>query len=405
MQHPSFKYYVSRPDESHASGSPTSPYVPTIGHIASSIDIYRTIGIAEISDRPESWCFTDTDAAGALGRLIDGPIESRSDIEKAESALRAILLHDFVDVVVPCVKANNGSGFLGYTRFDKGQRNAASFAGLNVAPCRDLLMASEFIDVRQGEITASTNPNSKLIGASIEDYTANYHHLVTECAEVANAFPMDVDGATYFAMSEFQSALKKGPASFIDELYNRIEKPWTSIAQSGPILFVDLKLPPLVSIVLSRAQSREAIPSVLAALREELANVRSDLNYLNQMLGSSMTQADLQALIKRINASFDAIVPEALLTKAERRSRRIMSVFDFFKPLVQLYSIAVDPLSADPDKLMELIESIRGAMLNNQRIVSRSVSAAKFAELLRVDSIRDIVTSHFTNEEILLFKK
>lgn len=261
-------------------------------------------------------------------------------------------------------------------------------------------MAFELINVHQGQITTSTNRHSKLIGSSIEDYETNYHHLAASCAEVANAFPMDVGAAAHFAKQEFQSALKPCPAGFIDELYRRVHKPWTSIAQSEPILFIDLKLPPLVAIVLSRAPFRENIPSVLAALREELAEVRSDLNRLNRMLDSPITQADLHAQSRRINESFDAIVPEALLTNAERRWRRITSVFSFAQPVRQLYSIAADPLAADPDKFLELFNSSHAAVLKSRRIVSRSVTAAKFAELLRVDSVRDLVTSHFTNEEI-----
>lgn len=88
--HPNIKYLVTRPDES-ASRSGVSTYIPTLGHPASSIDIYRTVGIHSIENKPRSWCFTDLEAAAALGRVVDGPIKSGSDIDDAESALRAIL--------------------------------------------------------------------------------------------------------------------------------------------------------------------------------------------------------------------------------------------------------------------------------------------------------------------------
>jgi len=398
MQHPSIKYYVTRPEESPSS------YIPTLGHIASNFDAYRTIEIAEIENRPESWCFTDTDAAGALGRLIDGPIKS-GDIEKAESALRAILLHDVVEIIVPCAKAIHDTGFVSYQRFDNGQRNEASFTGLNVAPCKDLLMAFELINISNGEITASSNLNSKLVGYSIEDQEAIYNNLIKSCAEVANAYPIDVGASSYFAKQEFQHTLRRGSASFITELYQRIHKPWINVAQSEPALFVDVRLPPLVAIVLSRAPSRENIPSVLTELREELTSVRVDLNRLNRKLDSTATQADINALVRSVNESFDAIVPEALLTNAERRKRRITSVFNFFTPMKQLYSIAVDPLSADPEKFIELFNLTHSVVLKNSRIVSRSVTAAKFSELLRVESVRGMVTTHFTKKEIKLLEK
>lgn len=402
MAKPSISYFVTRADETPGPGG-MGAYIPTFGHIATAVDVYRVVAIAEVRNHPGSWSFTDTHAASALGRIVDGPISSRSDIEKGETALRAILLHDVVDIVVPSVKVRHPNNFVGYARFDEGVRNHAAFAALNVAPCSDYLLATELIDVRDGEITGSTNPSSPLIGNALDDRATNYSRLLSTAANVVNAFPMQIGAAAHYCADAFVEALKPGPAGFIDELYKRIERPWMTIAQMEPALFIDLKLPPLIAIVLTRAQHREKIPEVLKDLREELAPVREDLKRVNLLLDSSISQADLNAQVRWINESFDAIVPEALLTDAERRWRRITSVFRLVKPIRQIYSLAVDPLAADPDKLIEIFQNTREAVLRDQRIVSRSVTAAKFSELLRVDSARDIVTSHFSPQEISLF--
>jgi hypothetical protein len=401
MNHPTLRYFVTRPDESQASGGP-STHIPTYGHIASTVDVYRSVAVADVLHRPEAWCFTDTDAAAALGRVIDGPIQAKSDIEKAESALRAILLHDFVDIFVPCVKARYNSNFTGYARFDEGRRNEAAFAALNAAPCRDFLLAVEFVEVANGLVTGSSNPVSELVGKAMEDRQGNFNSVLSTAASVANALPMQVEAASYFACNEFVAAVKPTPAGFIDQLYRRIEAPWKQIAQSEPSLYIDLKLPPFIAIVLSRSPFRRDIPGILGALREELAGVRADLNRLNNMLDSVSSQADLNAQVRRVNESFDAIVAESLLTDTEQRLRRVKSVFSFVKPIRQIYSAAMDPLAADPDKLADIFNSTQQAVLRNSRIVSRSVSATKFAELLRVDSIRGLVTSNFSPEEIQL---
>lgn len=392
MTHPLLRYIQSRPDE--------GGYIPTFGHIATALDVYRTVAIADVENRPEAWCFTDTASAGALGRLIDGPILGRSDIEQAESALRSILLHDFVDVIVPCAKAIGDKGFVGYLRFDKHQRKEAAFIGMNVVPCRDLLFTVELVGTKDGKIVSSTNVGSGLVGCSVDDQVDNYRKLVSSCSDVANAFPMQVGAASYFSLVQLNNKTMGGPASFIDSLYKRIYRPWTEVAQAEPSLFLDVKLPPFVSIVLSRATNREHIPDVLSALRDELSDVRKDLVRLNNMLDGSTTQAEIHALVRRVNESFDAIVPEALMTDTERRWRRLVSVFSLFKAARQIYSVAVDPLSADPDRFADCFQSTRAAVLKSQRIVSRSVSAEKFADLLRVDSVRDMITSHFRADEL-----
>lgn len=396
---PSLQYVVTRPDESVANGGPGT-YIPTYGHIAGSVDVYRSVAIAGVRNRPDSWCFTDTDASAALGRIIDGPIQSKFDIEKAESALRAILLHDFVDIFVPCVKAKYNSNLIGYARFDDGRRNEAAFAALNTVPCRDFLLAVEFVDVIDGLITESTNPDSGLIGRSMEAQEANFNSLLATAANVANALPMQVEAASYFACNDLVAAITPSPAGFIDQLYQRIATPWKQIAQSEPSLYIDLKLPPLIAIVLSRSPFRQNIPCILRELREELADVRRDLNRLNSMLDGVVSQADLHAQVRRVNESFDAIVAEALLTEAEQRWRAIKSVFSFIKPVRQIYSAAMDPLAADPEKITEIFRSSREAVLCSSRIVSRSVTAKKFSELLRIESVRGLITSHFSPEEI-----
>lgn len=401
--YPTVYYQVVRPEESAASGHGHTP-IPTLGHPASYCDAYRTVAIGDIENKPASWCLTDTDAAAALGRIIDGPIRSIEDIERAESALRAILLYDFVEVLVPCAKGQQPNGFVHYVRFDEKERNDAAFAAFQIANCRDLLFATEYITFRNGVVESSSNQNSKLLGQPAERLSEYYRSLLRDAAELASAFPLEIGATTYYTGPELIVPIHAGGAGFIDELYRRIYRPWMEIAQATPPLHVDIKLPPLLAIVLSRAMFREQIPDVLRELRDELQKVREELNYLNAFLDRPMSQADILAQVEKVNESFDAIVPEARLTKAARRRRRIASVYRGILPVKQLYSIAVNPLSVDHEKFQELCGAARDAVAKDRRIVSRSVSAASFSELLRVGSIRDMVTSHFKDVELRLLR-
>jgi hypothetical protein len=147
------------------------------------------------------------------------------------------------------------------------------------------------------------------------------------------------------------------------------------------------------------------VPTVLKELREEMAPIRADLVRLNHMIDSCLEQNEIYAQTQRISESFDAVVAESLLTPVELRYRRIISIFNLIKPVRQIYSIAADPLAADHDKFIEAFKSSQEAVKKNSRIVSRSVAASKVSELLRMGAIRDMVTSHFTDEEQILIHK
>jgi len=118
------------------------------------------------------------------------------------------------------------------------------------------------------------------------------------------------------------------------------------------------------------------------------------------MLDKTMNQADIYTQVKKIHESFDSIVPEALLTDSQRRWRTIASVFKFITPVRQIYSVAVDPLSANPEKIEKIFKSAQSAVLKDSRIISRNTPASKVAELLRVDSVRETVLTHFSRSEI-----
>ena len=399
---PQTNLIVTRPEETRRMGSGSSSYIPTIGHIASAFDVYRTVGIASIDNAPASWAFTDLDSVAALGRIVDGPIISGEDIARAESALRAALLYEFAEVAIPCVKADYGNGLIGYLRFDNKLRNEASFKAFACAPCRDHLLAVEYVSIKNGEIVQSSYEESQLLGKAALDIQHNLNYVTERSSEVAATIPMQFGAATYYTGTVYSAITDRSPSGFIDELYSRVYRPWMEVAQTGPQLRVALKLPPLLAIVLNRANSRSDVPAILRELREEMKPIRNDLVYLNQMIDACLDQSEIYAQTKRISESFDAIVAESLLTPVELRWRRIISVFNLIKPVKQIYAIAADPLSVDHEKFVEIFQSAKAAIQQDNRIVSRSVAASKLSELLRVGSIRDIVTSHFTNEEQIL---
>lgn len=398
MQRPKLWYYVQ--DNSNNPFLEGGAYIPTLGHIATAVDWFCLHSIGYIENPSKSWAFTDVESASALGRLIDGPIRSRRDIEGAESALRALLLHEVVDVVIPTVKFLDG-GLKSYARFDREIRNQAAFEAFQVADCADYLIACEAVEIKDGQVTASSRMDSELVGRPITDGDKNYSLMLRGAANVASALPMQLNAATYYTSPDLIQPMKNGAKDFIDQLYRKIENPWVNVAQSQPAFSIDVRLPPLISIVLSRAPSRSSIPSVLKELRDELRPIRLDLVQLNELLDRTMTQADLAAQVRRINQSFDAIVPEALLTDAQRRLRPWLCVFRIVSWVRQALESPLSPSVIDEiDRMTRVFDaSVRGVRYNRS-ITTRSVTAAKFSELLRMESVRGLITSHFTRAEI-----
>jgi len=397
MKTPRISYFIARqePGDKIFPG----PYVPTFGHPASAVDAYRALDI-RVTDKPPSWGLTDLDASSALGRLIDGPISSYLDFEGAESALRCILLHEYVEIAVPCVKAHLGKKMHQYLRFDRNIRNNATFAAFQVAPCFDRLFALDLVEITNGRISSKTNPQSPLTGKSTEEISSSPSILHKAASKVAVAFPMSVGASSYYTSPEFTNATSNGTAGFIDELYRRIYRPWIEVAQATPSLHADIKIPPLLAILLHKTKSRDDIPRTLRELREELAETRKYLNEMNAMLDDDLPQAEIIKKTEEINESFMSIVPESLLTNRDRWMRRLAMVFTFLKPIYQIYSVSVDPVRANPEKFLKILDEARAGIRRDSRIVSRSVAAAKFAELLQINSIRKLLGRHFSESEL-----
>lgn len=401
--YPKIKFYAPHDDESIMAGKGVT-YIPTLGLPASGHDAYRILGIHSIEDKPESWSYIDTDAMGALGRFVDGNIISKQDFNHMECLLRALLLTDHVEVIVPCLKAYDSNGFFRYLRLDNKERNAASFETMHNFNCKDVLFATEFVSIHNGLIEHSSSENSVVIGRPIEAIESCYRDLIRETSEVASAFTVNVGASNCFGSPELQHPTSHSFQSFAENLYSRIEKPWVNIVQDVPSLDIKLKIPPLISILLSRANKRTDIPSLLIELREEFSVVRKDLNRLNNFIDSTQPQSEIKETTKKVNESFDAIVAESMLTPSQIRYRSITSVFNIITPARQLYSIAVDPLNANLTQYKDLYQSTSEAVRKDSRIVSRNIAAKKISELLKVDSIRQSIITHLSKAELELLK-
>lgn len=398
--------YVTRADETSAKndGFGPSSYIPTEGAIASAFDAYRTFEISHIENKPDSWSMLDVDSIAALGRVIDGPITSKEDLVMAEQALRAMLFHESTQVLVPSLKIDHG-GFICYQRLDKGLRNSASYEALKVLDSRDLLFTTEYLEVSERIVTSSSNPRSGLINRSVESFGNGYELVLKSSSEVSITLPNRIGATTYFSNPELTKHCSTYESGFIKRLYDSIEKPWFEIAQASPPIEVDIKLPPLISIVFSRASYRDEIPDVIRQLREELIVSRKELVRFNSLIDEGLNQRDYMAQVNRIQDSFNAIVAESQLTDAEIIKRKILGVWNLIRPVANAYVASNFTLFNTLDEFMAVYQSMEDRVKKSSRIVSRNVPASTMSETLKVDNIFMSAKKILTESEMKLFSK
>ena len=143
------QYIVIRPEETRGLGSGASSYIPTFGAATSAIDQYRMVGIQESNLDQLSVALTDIDSVAALAKIAEGAISNYQELEAAETALQALLLHDSVHVITAAPKIQYENGLISYLRQDDGKRSQLGFDLFSLANSRDWIIAPEFIHERQ----------------------------------------------------------------------------------------------------------------------------------------------------------------------------------------------------------------------------------------------------------------
>ena len=396
--------FVTRAEETRAKygGIGPSSSIPTEGVVASTFDAYRTIEISHVQNQPTSWSMLDVDSIAALGRVIDGPITSKNDLSMAEQALRAILLHDSTQVLVPSVKVDYGQ-LISYKRLDKGLRNQASYEVLRQIDSKDLLFSTEYIEVNDNKITSSSNPRSKILDKEISSIENGYSLALQASSEVAVTLPNRIGATTYFSNKLLTGYFQNYESGFIKSIYERIERPWFEVAQASPPIGIDIKIPPLLAIVLSRAAYRDQIPEVITQIRDELYLSRKEIIRFNSLIDKNLNQRDYIAQVDKIHESFNAIVPESLMTDAEKMKRKILSIWHLVKPVANIYVASNYTMFKTLDEFMSAYQSVEERVKKSSRLVSRNIPATTMAELLKVDNIVKVVNDILTVDEISLF--
>jgi hypothetical protein len=369
--------WIVEPEE---RDSLVGPYVPTHGHPTSASDLYRVHGVHETGHRGVHSCLTDLATPRALGKLIEGPLESISEVQAAEAALQVLLLYDRADVIVPGFKYRMES-LTCYGRQTE-TRSPLAFELFNEVDAFDQIFATERVDVRDGVIVASTDPYSGILGVGLERATAQYLSRSNIQAAAIAAMPMHLGVPAYFSDPLIEPFVRG--RGMLGEFHAQVTKDWNAAIGAVPDFDFSVPLPPLLSIVLDRAANRNDIPARIRELRAELAPVRKELKGLSGLLEGALDQRAIEARCIDVRQSFRAIVA------ASRRADASLLL-----PLLKLWKVAKSPLDAVISALNPQYQP------SDPRIVAnRTVTGRVFASLLRTDSLASMLRHHFSESEV-----
>lgn len=383
------------PDETRGFGAGPSSPIPTLGAATTAVDQYRTVAVS--TNLPNlGAAFTDLEAVASLARVAEGGISSAAQVEAAETALQALLLHDIVHVLVPAPKFKLDNGLVSYVRHDGTARTQFGFNLFALAASRDFLVAPERLDLDGDVVTASTLIKSPLVGVTLDELRSEpyAHGDVIEALNVA----IESHGIPAYLTDPLLIRSRRGDG-FAKRFYHRIRQPWDKAVGDIPPIVCTFALPPLLAIVLNRAGNRAELRSIIADLRAELAPVRAELRGFNTIVTQSTSQSEIEQRVRRITESFDAIFPESRISGAERRSRRILKIQGLVRPVVKFAMGFVTRTGASFEDGLGAVNGARDT-LETSSVVDRTVTARAFAGMLRTESVQSLVKHHFSDSEI-----
>ena len=364
-------------------------------------DHYRILGYADHDLGQFNACFTDVTTCAALGRLIEGPLDSYGTLEAAETALNALLFHQNIEVFIPTLKVEV-NGIRTYARPDDGKRSKLAFDLFNIANTRDWLCAYDYALVTHGKISRTERGEARLRHVKYGDFRKFDTIAAPHAADVIAGLALDFRLPGYFSDRHLIERYRS-PQTFTHELYERMKVPWHKCVKSVIGAEFNIELPPLLAIVLDRSKARDDIPISILELHDELGPVRYELFEFNKLMQGDFSQAELERKVARINEAFIAIVPKA---KVDAGRRAFAQCWETSKIIAKGFATAIQPVAVDGEKVLTLLEEASEVVMNNTgHLVDRTVSSRKFSQLLRTKSIHGLIRRHFTDAEIRMLEK
>jgi hypothetical protein len=359
------------------------PVIPTYGQPCTVVDLFRAN--ACVTTGHEGWnsCYTDIDSCVGLASLIEGEITSWHQIEAAETALQALMWHDRIDVIVPGFKVQQEEPYMAF--YGRCAENRSSLCFDLFKPCApyDVIFATEeVVTNKDGTIRISNSPQSPFIGQKVQTAYQKYLEETPQHSKVLSTIPMKMKVPAYFSSPPLERYFDN--RGFFGQFYAAISSDYGKAIDQVPIIDESIKFPPLLAIILTRAQNRNKIPEAIHELRDEIEKVRHEMLTFSNMIKNGKDQATIEKYSKAIQSSFDS-------TFAASR----YGGPDLIAPLIKLYSGIKNPF----DTYLSLINDAY-KLETPKQLATRTTTGKMFSKLLKTESVFHLAEKHFTQTEI-----
>jgi len=238
--------------------------------------------------------------------LVEGHITGPSTLADAERFARTVVLHDEIEMRlepfgdsgadeeideeaeaagVRNVIVAFGPVLDGYDFFDPSSASADKARPISLSP-KVLAVARTFSNADEGNVY----------------YNAHVEYLQHVLAVVR-------EGGSALLAGEFGNAAIGASSEFPTELFDPLDQQWQQFARDADSGGLGLVVPPVVSILLSRAARRDAIPGILADLRNEWGVARAKVWALVAQLKAARTLEDAFEIKRQLEEAARLIVP------------------------------------------------------------------------------------------------
>lgn len=308
----------------------------------------KTSAIREEEPKRLKRAFVDTSAIDALGRLVEGPLRTKVDLQSAELAARAIVFHDEVNLLSPCIDRNI------YNSIEFGPLRASQAVSDNtsipdwfnselkdcklhqyIVPVDELLevpaeieseVIDKFISKSDSEYMwnkdkwtgiSKLRDDSRAYCVKLLDNINDYYEKIFlndeyKIRKVVRSIP-DTGSPAYFGLNEYQRIYEGSTEFNPTKYFDIIDTDWSQ--ERDALLSYGAKIPIgfLTAILASRVDRREQLPNALAEMRAEFSSARNQLwDVYDDVNLRSVSFAEQIRLLKKIEQTAKAVVPEAM---------------------------------------------------------------------------------------------
>ncbi len=238
--------------------------------------------------------------------LVQGPLTALSNLAAAERFVRTVVLHDNIEMEL---EPWGDSGIDEWTEEEKaaGVKNVITAIGPDTRAydffAHGLVTPDPSVELTPRMIALARTFSHASEGDRENPYfKAHVEYLQRVLGTVAA-------GGSALLAGAFGRAVEAASSQFPDVLFQQLDREWQVFAREADTGRLGLVVPPVLSIVLSRATRRDAIPQILKDLRDEWGVARARVWALVQRLKSARTIQEAIEIRRELEAASRLFVP------------------------------------------------------------------------------------------------